>query len=733
MATRVAARWPAAPSALMITALRRATHSAAAQAHARTFSGLALRGGGGGSIAARTLRGWAEFGGSARRAVLGGGRSWQRQLSTGRGPRGFENFNRKGKSAPGKKDSAPAEGKPEAKAESGQGKGGDKGAGTASAGKKKPASGDSGSGGGSKKADGGGKKADGGSESGVGGLGGSMGNMGGMFPEGKNARQLAMLIAGAGGLSFLFLSGSENPQGRTKEITFVDFCSQLVETGQVEKVVISNQAHAYVYMRSADRPDEPGEARYHFTIGSVDAFERRLEEVQRQLKIDTFEFIPVSYRSEISVLGEAARFLPVLLMIGFFAYMRRSMGGLPGMGGGGGGRNPMSVGKSNATVFNKDKKIGVKFQDVAGLLEAKVEVQEFVHFLKDPKKYEAIGAKIPKGGILHGPPGTGKTLLAKAVAGESGVPFYSISGADFMEMFVGVGPSRVRDLFKSAREDAPCIVFIDEIDAIGRKRGKGGMMGGNDERENTLNQLLVEMDGFKESSGVVVLAGTNRLDVLDSALLRPGRFDRQIIIDNPDIKGRCEIFKVHMKPLILDDEIEEYAKKIAVLTPGMSGADIKNICNEAALHAARRDGESISMEDFDAAMGRVIGGIERKSRVLNEKEKRTVAWHEAGASFCPTARARAFAPCCRRCCGDKSWRVRRACDCWLVLRARSASAQGLHRAARLGGTRIRTVPPARPVSATHSQPSECRRPKTFTRSLVAAGTFTRRRSSWIRW
>ena len=358
------------------------------------------------------------------------------------------------------------------------------------------------------------------------------------------------------------------------------------------------------------------------------------EEVQRQLKIDTFEFIPVSYRSEISVLGEAARFLPVLLMIGFFAYMRRSMGGLPGMGGGG-GRNPMSVGKSNATVFNKDKKIGVKFQDVAGLLEAKVEVQEFVHFLKDPKKYEAIGAKIPKGGILHGPPGTGKTLLAKAVAGESGVPFYSISGADFMEMFVGVGPSRVRDLFKSAREDAPCIVFIDEIDAIGRKRGKGGMMGGNDERENTLNQLLVEMDGFKESSGVVVLAGTNRLDVLDSALLRPGRFDRQIIIDNPDIKGRCEIFKVHMKPLILDDEIEEYAKKIAVLTPGMSGADIKNICNEAALHAARRDGESISMEDFDAAMGRVIGGIERKSRVLNEKEKRTVAWHEAGASSCP--------------------------------------------------------------------------------------------------
>ena len=314
---------------------------------------------------------------------------------------------------------------------------------------------------------------------------------------------------------------------------------------------------------------------------------------------------------------------------------RRSMGGMPGMGGsgggggGGGGRNPMQVGKSNATKV-EGKMLGVMFKDVAGLHEAKTEVQEFVHFLKDPKKYEAIGAKIPKGGILHGPPGTGKTLLAKAVAGESGVPFYSISGADFMEMFVGVGPSRVRDLFKKAREDAPCIIFIDEIDAIGRKRGKGGQMGGNDERENTLNQLLVEMDGFKESSGVVVLAATNRVEVLDSALLRPGRMDRQIVIDNPDVRGRSEIFMVHLEQVKLDIDMDVVAKKLAVLTPGMSGADIKNICNEAALHAARHDSEFVGIKDFEAAMGRVIGGIERKTRVLNPEEKRTVAWHEAG-------------------------------------------------------------------------------------------------------
>ena len=471
----------------------------------------------------------------------------------------------------------------------------------------------------------------------TGGVGGSMmDQFKGMFPESKQGQMVVGLVAGAAGLSLLMLAGpggGDSPKGKTKEITFVDFCSQLVETGQVEKVVVANGTHAYVYMRTADAgSDAPGEAKYHFTIGSVDAFERRLEDVQRQLQMDTFDFITVSYRQEASVLAEAARFLPVILMICLFAYMRRSMGGMPGMGGGGGGaggKNPMQVGKSTATKI-EGKKIGVMFKDVAGMAEAKTEVQEFVHFLKNPKKYEAIGAKIPKGGILHGPPGTGKTLLAKAVAGESGVPFYSISGADFMEMYVGVGPSRVRDLFKTAREDAPCIIFIDEIDAIGKKRGKGGQMGGNDERENTLNQLLVEMDGFKESSGVVVLAATNRVDVLDSALIRPGRMDRQIVIDNPDVRGRAEIFKVHLEQVNLEGEMDFYAKKLSVLTPGMSGADIKNICNEAALHAARHNDEAVSIKNFEAAMGRVIGGIERKTRVLNPEEKRTVAWHEAG-------------------------------------------------------------------------------------------------------
>ena len=597
---------------------------------------LTSSGGGGGGGGWAGLRSYHAGAASARAALVAGPlraqlqpaarRVWRAPVRHSSGnsrvPRGFENFGPKG----GKGKKAAAEGKkPEAAetAEAAEGaKAGGKSTSSGGAGKKQSKKKETES------------KDEGGAQGATGGIGGSMKSM---FPQGQNARTMAALLAGAGGLGVLMLAGpsSQDQPGQTKEITFVDFCSQLVETGQVEKVVVANGARAYVYMRSSDggMEGQGGEAKYHFTIGSVDAFERRLEDVQRQLQIDTFEFVPVSYRTEVSVLGEAARFIPVLLMIAFFAYMRRAAGsgGMPGMGGGGaGGRNPMSVGKSNAKLFNKEKNIGVMFKDVAGLHEAKTEVQEFVHFLKDPKKYEAIGAKIPKGGILHGPPGTGKTLLAKAVAGESGVPFYSISGADFMEMFVGVGPSRVRDLFKKAREDSPCIIFIDEIDAIGRKRGKGGQMGGNDERENTLNQLLVEMDGFKESSGVVVLAATNRVDVLDSALLRPGRMDRQIIIDNPDVRGRAEIFKVHLEQVQLDGEDEEFAKKLAVLTPGMSGADIKNICNEAALHAARNEDEMVGLANFEAAMGRVIGGIERKTRVLNPEEKRTVAWHEAG-------------------------------------------------------------------------------------------------------
>lgn len=300
------------------------------------------------------------------------------------------------------------------------------------------------------------------------------------------------------------------------------------------------------------------------------------------------------------------------------------------MGGMGGLSN---VGKANATVLNRDdNKVDIAFKDVAGLNEAKEEIMEFVQYLKKPEKYKELGAKIPKGALMFGPPGTGKTLLAKATAGEAGVPFLTMSGSDFVEMFVGVGPSRIRDLFAQARSMTPCIVFIDEIDAIGRKRGRGGVMGGNDERENTLNQLLVEMDGFASNSGVVVLAGTNRADVLDAALLRPGRFDRQISIDPPDIAGRRAIFKVHLKRLTVADPpgADEIAKAMAARTPGMAGADIANVCNEAALVAAREGKDAVALIDFEAAVDRVIGGLEKKNLVMSPEEKKTVAFHEAG-------------------------------------------------------------------------------------------------------
>merc|ERR1719181_164134 len=338
-------------------------------------------------------------------------------------------------------------------------------------------------------------------------------------------------------------------------------------------------------------------------------------------------------------------------------------GGGMGMGGGGGGMNNIfKVGQSNAKKFAKDGKVDVTFKDVAGVDEAKREVMEFVQFLRNPEKFNRLGAKIPKGALLVGPPGTGKTLLARAVAGEASVPFYSISGSDFIEMFVGVGPSRVRDLFKEARENAPCIVFIDEIDAVARARGKGGFTGSNDERENTLNQLLVEMDGFSSTEGVVVLAGTNRADILDKAILRPGRFDRQITVDKPDIKGRKDIFEVHLQNMTLDstavhlarfiedgmsykdakeramdeEELSEpevitfFAQRLAALTPGFAGAEIANIVNEAAIIAAREAKDSIEMRDFEKASERVIGGIEKPNSIMTPKEKKTVAYHEAG-------------------------------------------------------------------------------------------------------
>lgn len=311
-----------------------------------------------------------------------------------------------------------------------------------------------------------------------------------------------------------------------------------------------------------------------------------------------------------------------LLLFGFWILMRRMTGG------GGPGGQIFNIGKSKAALFDAESKVKTTFEDVAGLEEAKEEIREIVEFLKNPSKFTKLGGKIPKGALLVGPPGTGKTLLAKAVAGEAAVPFFSLSGSDFVEMFVGVGAARVRDLFKQAKEKAPCIVFIDEIDAIGRSRGRGQMPGSNDERENTLNSLLVEMDGFATDSGVIILAATNRPDVLDSALLRPGRFDRQISIDKPDIVGREAIFKVHLKPIKIDSSVD--VKKLSAQTPGFAGAEIANVCNEAALIAARKDKKAVEMQDFQDAIDRVIGGLEKKTKIISPEEKKIVAYHEAG-------------------------------------------------------------------------------------------------------
>jgi AFG3 family protein len=311
-----------------------------------------------------------------------------------------------------------------------------------------------------------------------------------------------------------------------------------------------------------------------------------------------------------------------LLLFGFWMLMRRMTGG------GGPGGQIFNIGKSKAALFDAENKVKITFEDVAGLEEAKEEIREIVEFLKNPSKFTKLGGKIPKGALLVGPPGTGKTLLAKAVAGEAAVPFFSLSGSDFVEMFVGVGAARVRDLFKQAKEKAPCIVFIDEIDAIGRSRGRGQMPGANDERENTLNSLLVEMDGFATDSGVIILAATNRPDVLDSALLRPGRFDRQISIDKPDVVGREAIFKVHLKPIKIDTTVD--IKKLSAQTPGFAGAEIANVCNEAALIAARKDKKAVDMQDFQDAIDRVIGGLEKKTKIISPEEKKIVAYHEAG-------------------------------------------------------------------------------------------------------
>jgi AFG3 family protein len=366
---------------------------------------------------------------------------------------------------------------------------------------------------------------------------------------------------------------------------------------------------------------KPNGPHYKYKIGSIDKFYEQYESMTKNIPRDQRIDIQVEQRQDYTNMFFNIGFL-VLLVFGFWMLMRRMTGG------GGPGGQIFNIGKSKAALFDAENKVRITFADVAGLEEAKEEVKEIVDFLKSPQKFTKLGGKIPKGALLVGPPGTGKTLLAKAVAGEAGVPFFSLSGSDFVEMFVGVGAARVRDLFKQAKEKAPCIVFIDEIDAIGRSRGRGQMPGANDERENTLNSLLVEMDGFATDSGVIILAATNRPDVLDTALMRPGRFDRQISIDKPDIAGREQIFKVHLKPIKLSKEID--VKKLAAQTPGFAGAEIANVCNEAALIAARRDKTEVDMQDFQDAIDRVIGGLEKKTKIISPEEKKIVAYHEAG-------------------------------------------------------------------------------------------------------
>eukprot|EP00548_Thalassiothrix_antarctica_P007314 CAMPEP_0194137430 /NCGR_PEP_ID=MMETSP0152-20130528/7329_1 /TAXON_ID=1049557 /ORGANISM="Thalassiothrix antarctica, Strain L6-D1" /LENGTH=764 /DNA_ID=CAMNT_0038834453 /DNA_START=292 /DNA_END=2586 /DNA_ORIENTATION=- len=363
----------------------------------------------------------------------------------------------------------------------------------------------------------------------------------------------------------------------------------------------------------------------HFYFGSVESLEEKLTKAQQEMGIKPRNYVPVQYVTETNWVLELVKNLPALFVVGLTFYLMRSQfAAANGRGGGG----IFQIGKTNAKKITKED-VSVTFADVAGCQEAKKEIMEFVEFLQDSSRFSKLGAKIPKGALLCGPPGTGKTLLAKAVAGEADVPFFSVSGSDFLEMFVGVGPSRVRDLFKEARSNSPCIIFIDEIDAVGRQRGRGGFSGGNDERENTLNQLLVEMDGFTSATGVVVLAGTNRADILDQALLRPGRFDRQIVVDKPDLQGRREIFGVHLKGLTLEVEIEDIAGRLAGLTPGFAGADIANICNEAAIVAARRKADAVALPDFEKATDRIIGGLE-SSKIMSDEEKSIVAYHEAG-------------------------------------------------------------------------------------------------------
>ncbi|MHB1178433.1 MAG: ATP-dependent zinc metalloprotease FtsH [Daejeonella sp.] len=446
----------------------------------------------------------------------------------------------------------------------------------------------------------------------------------------------AIIILGLFVVQYMFSNNN------AKTINYQKFENEMLKTGDVEKLVAYKNGDLYnidVYIKKdrlqqakyddiKDKSNFNVSAtgpQYVFTAATYESFEKKVIEAEKDLPADQRTPI-ISESRESPWAGWFMSFiLPVLLLVGFWVFIMKRMGG--GAGGGAGGQI-FNIGKSKATLFDKESQVTITFNDVAGLEEAKQEVMEIVDFLKNPKKYTNLGGKIPKGALLIGAPGTGKTLMAKAVAGEAQVPFFSLSGSDFVEMFVGVGASRVRDLFKQAKDKAPCIIFIDEIDAIGRARGKNNIVGGNDERENTLNQLLVEMDGFGTDSGIIILAATNRPDVLDTALLRPGRFDRQISIDKPDLVGREQIFKVHLKPLKLAEGVD--AKKLSAQTPGFAGAEIANVCNEAALIAARRNKEAVDMQDFQDAVDRVIGGLEKKNKIISPEEKRIVAYHEAG-------------------------------------------------------------------------------------------------------
>lgn len=447
----------------------------------------------------------------------------------------------------------------------------------------------------------------------------------------------AAIIVGLVIVNFLFNTSD------LKTISYKEFEQNMLLTGDVRQIVgyKSSDGETYtaeIYLKKGKNED-PKYKKYlnnnalqiskdgpiaKVVMPDVSSLQKSLEASQKNLPPN--DQITITATSKSSPWGSifVQVILPLLLFVGLWIFMMRRMGG----GGGGGGGQIFNIGKSKATLFDKESQVNITFNDVAGLEEAKQEVMEIVDFLKNPKKYTNLGGKIPKGALLVGSPGTGKTLLAKAVAGEAQVPFFSLSGSDFVEMFVGVGASRVRDLFKQAKDKAPCIIFIDEVDAIGRARGKNSMMGGNDERENTLNQLLVEMDGFGTDSGIIILAATNRPDVLDSALMRPGRFDRQISIDKPDLVGREQIFRVHLKPIKTAQEVD--AKKLSAQTPGFAGAEIANVCNEAALIAARKNKEMVDMQDFQDAIDRVIGGLEKKNKIISPEEKKIVAYHEAG-------------------------------------------------------------------------------------------------------